>query len=251
MEDFTAQVAGISVLAEPARRALYRYVAAQPEPVSRDQAAAATGVPRHTAKFHLDKLVEEGLLATEYRRLSGRRGPGAGRPSKLYRRSDRQLALTLPERHYELAAELLATAVEDADRHGTPIHQALQRVARNAGRRLGVQARQHAQAGHTGRPPLESVADVLADHGYQPRRHADTLLLSNCPFDALARNHTQLVCGMNLDLIQALLDETRHGADLTARLNPGPGRCCVTVAPGRDPSATGGSRPADPAGGKA
>jgi predicted ArsR family transcriptional regulator len=231
MEDFTAQVSGISALAEPARRALYLHVAAQPEPVSRDQAAAATGVPRHTAKFHLDKLVDEGLLATEYRRLSGRRGPGAGRPSKLYRRSERQLALSLPERHYELAAELLANAVEDTGRHGTPIHQALQRAARIVGRGFGAEARRRAETSHADRPPLESVADVLADHGYEPRRHTDTLLLANCPFDALARNHTQLVCGMNLDLIQALLDETNHKDDLTAHLDPEPGRCCVTVVP--------------------
>jgi predicted ArsR family transcriptional regulator len=250
VEDFTAQVSGISALAEPARRALYLYVAAQPEPVSRDQAATATGVPRHTAKFHLDRLVEEGLLATEFRRLSGRRGPGAGRPSKLYRRSGRQLAVTLPERHYELAAELLANAVEDADRHGTPIHQALQRVARSAGRGFGAEARQRSEVGHTDRAPLESVADVLAAHGYEPRRHADTLLLANCPFDALARNHTQLVCGMNLDLIRAVLDETNHADELTARLDPAPGRCCVTVAPA-DPSATGGSRRDVPAGGTA
>lgn len=237
MDDFTAQVSGISALAEPARRALYLYVATQPEPVSRDQAAAEAGVPRHTAKFHLDKLVEEGLLATEYRRLSGRRGPGAGRPSKLYRRSGRQLALTLPERHYELAAELLANAVEDADRHGTPIRQALRRVARDAGHGLGVEARQRARAGHTDRPPLESVAEALAAHGYEPRLDADTLVLANCPFDALARNHTQLVCGLNLDLIQAFLDETDHD-HLSARLDPGPGRCCVTVARGPDRSAT-------------
>ena len=96
------------------RRALYLFVAAQPEPVSRDQAAAGSGLPRHTAKFHLDKLVEDGLLDTEFRRLSGRQGPGAGRPTKLYRRSERQVAITLPQRHYELAGQILA------ERRGAP-----------------------------------------------------------------------------------------------------------------------------------
>src|SRR5829696_7007708 len=112
MDDFVSQVAGVSALAEPARRALYRFVVAQPEPVSRDQAAAGAALPRHTAKFHLDKLVEERLLDTEFRRLSGRRGPGAGRPTKLYRRSARQVAVTLPQRHYDLAGQILAGAVE-------------------------------------------------------------------------------------------------------------------------------------------
>ncbi len=90
-DDFDAQVAGIAALGEPVRRALYRYVIAQPGPVSRDQAAAGTGVPRHVAKFHLDKLAADGLLEVEFRRPPGRRGPGAGRPTKWYRRSLREL----------------------------------------------------------------------------------------------------------------------------------------------------------------
>ena len=102
-DDFAAQVAGVSALADPVRRSLYRFVVAQPEPVSRDQAAAGLQLPRHTAKFHLDRLVEEGLLETEFRRLSGRRGPGAGRPAKLYRRGSRQVAVSVPERRYDVA----------------------------------------------------------------------------------------------------------------------------------------------------
>ena len=141
MDDFAAQVSGVGALAEPARRALYLYVVAQPEPVSRDQAAAGAGLPRHTAKFHLDKLVADGLLDTEYRRLSGRRGPGAGRPTKLYRRSGRQVAVTLPPRHYDLAGQILARAVEDAARDGVPVLQAVQRAAVDAGHRLGAAQR--------------------------------------------------------------------------------------------------------------
>ena len=141
MDDFAAQVSGVGALAEPARRALYLYVVAQPEPVSRDQAAAGAGLPRHTAKFHLDKLVADGLLDTEYRRLSGRRGPGAGRPTKLYRRSSRQVAVTLPPRHYDLAGQILARAVEDAARDGVPVLQAVQRAAVDAGHRLGAAQR--------------------------------------------------------------------------------------------------------------
>ena len=141
MDDFAAQVSGVGALAEPARRALYLYVVAQPEPVSRDQAAAGAGLPRHTAKFHLDKLVADGLLDTEYRRLSGRRGPGAGRPTKLYRRSSRQVAVTLPPRHYDLAGQILARAVEDAARDGLPVLQAVQRAAVDAGHRLGAAQR--------------------------------------------------------------------------------------------------------------
>ena len=88
--DFEAGVAAVAALAEPARRALYAFVSGQDEPVSREQAAAGAGVARHVAKFHLDKLVEDGLLDFEFRRPPGRRGPGAGRPAKVYRRSERE-----------------------------------------------------------------------------------------------------------------------------------------------------------------
>ena len=113
-----AQVQAVAVLEEPTRRRLYEYVIAQPVPVGRDDAATALGIPRTTVAFHLDKLTEEGLLATCYERRSGRTGPGAGRPAKLYHRSDREIDLTLPERQYAVAGRLLAAAVADAEATG-------------------------------------------------------------------------------------------------------------------------------------
>jgi predicted ArsR family transcriptional regulator len=226
LDDFTSQVSGISALAEPARRALYLFVAAQPEPVSRDQAAAGVALPRHTAKFHLDKLVEEGLLDTEFRRLTGRRGPGAGRPTKLYRRSDRQVAVTLPERHYDLAGHILAGAVEDAARDDLPILDAVQRAATAAGHRLGAAA--GPRSDRPPLPPLEDLASALAAHGYEPRVEDDAIVLANCPFHALARDHTDLVCGLNLHLITAITAELGH-PDVRATLQPAPDRCCVRL----------------------
>lgn len=224
MDDFVAQVSGVSALAEPARRALYLYVVAQPEPVSRDQAAAGVDLPRHTAKFHLDRLVEEGLLDTEYRRLSGRRGPGAGRPTKLYRRSTRQVSVTLPERNYDLAGQILAGAVEDAARDGVPVLEAVRRAAAEAGRRLGAE-----QGLRDGPTALDDLAAALRANGYEPRIQGDVIVLANCPFHALARTHTELVCGMNLHLIAAMLDELGYPA-VQAGLDPAPDRCCVTLA---------------------
>jgi predicted ArsR family transcriptional regulator len=195
-------VESLGALAEPVRRALYRWVVAQAEPVSRDQAAAGAGVPRHSAKFHLDKLVADGLLDTEFRRLTDRRGPGAGRPAKLYRRSPRQVTVTLPPRRYELAAQIMATAL---DRGGTC--EALAEAAADAGRRAGA------------------LPEALEALGYEPRDRNGVVELVNCPFHALAREHTGLVCGMNLHLVAALLD----GTDRSAVLDPAPGRCCVIV----------------------
>lgn len=249
-DDFARQVTGVGALAEPARRALYLYVVAQPDAVSRDQAAAGVGLPRHTAKFHLDRLVDEGLLEAEFRRLSGRQGPGAGRPSKLYRRAERQVEVTLPERHYELAGAILAAAVEAAA-DGDPVLDAVARTARAAGRRMATPV-SDATPTDVGEPVvvLDALVGVLRRYGYEPRREGDRLVLANCPFHALARDHTQLVCSMNLEVVTALADElharrgesTAPGLHAEARLDPEPGRCCVTLSVPPDQLAgTGGS----------
>src|SRR6476619_5878053 len=118
MDDRTSGVAAVAALAEPTRRRLYEHVVRQAQAVSRDEAAAATDVPRATAAFHLDRLVDDGLLEVQFERRSGRTGPGAGRPAKLYRRAECTVSVSLPERRYDLAGELLAAAVVEADRSG-------------------------------------------------------------------------------------------------------------------------------------
>src|SRR5436305_5158959 len=138
--------AGIGALADPVRRQLYEFVCSQPGPVSRDRAADAVGIPHHQAKFHLDRLTAEGLLETDYARLTGRSGPGAGRTSKLYRRACRDIAVSLPQREYELAGRLMATAIGRSVDTGEPVVDALNRVAREYGHMIGVTARQRRPA---------------------------------------------------------------------------------------------------------
>jgi predicted ArsR family transcriptional regulator len=227
-DDLPERVAGIAALADPIRRDLYLYVSAQPAPVSRDQASDALGIARHTAKFHLDKLAEEGLLDTDFKRLSQRRGPGAGRPTKLYRRSSRQLSVTLPERRYDLAAQLMASAIDDASAAGGTITDAVNAAAAEWGRNVGDQARVAAGPRPSRERLVTSMCDALTEHGYEPRRVGGTIVLCNCPFDALAREHTQLVCGMNLAMLTAVTERVSK-TGLAARLEPAPDRCCVVL----------------------
>jgi predicted ArsR family transcriptional regulator len=209
----------IGLLQDPVRRALYGHVADAGEEVSRNQAAEAVGVQRGLAAFHLDKLVEAGLLEVSFRRLGERRGPGAGRPAKLYRRASAEVAASLPPRSYETAAHLLAEAVEQA---GADLE--LQAAAR----RSGVEAGRR-EAASTGAP---SVEQVLAARGYEPVDDGAVLRLRNCPFSNLAREYTVLVCAMNLSLIEGLLEGIGEPAG-RAGMDPAPGRCCVAVRPSK------------------
>ncbi|HET7431829.1 MAG TPA: helix-turn-helix domain-containing protein [Nocardioides sp.] len=213
--------AAIGSLSEPVRRDLYAYVCGQQEPVGRDQAAEAVSVPRHTAKFHLDRLVDEGLLEVDYQRLTGRSGPGAGRPAKVYRRADREIAVSLPARHYDLAGRILAGAVERAATGGD-VMTAVGDTARAAGRAAGA-------ASAASGDDLERLSDTLAEDGYEPRRSEERLVLDNCPFDQLARDHTELVCGLNLAYVEGVA-EGLGCPGVRARLEPGVARCCVTAS---------------------
>jgi len=215
-------VASLSSLDDPVRRRLYDVVRERTEPVGRDEAAAAAGVGRALAVYHLDKLVEAGLLTASYQRPRGRSGPGAGRPAKLYTRSAREFAVTVPPREYELAARLLVQVVE-SDPSGQS-KAVLLKAARRLGAELGGRF-PHADAG------LEDAGleEALAGQGYEPRRGEDGVIrLRNCPFHQLAEQHRDVVCGMNLGLIQGIL--TGLGADgLRPALDPRPGHCCVAI----------------------
>jgi predicted ArsR family transcriptional regulator len=218
--DLRSQAAGIGALADDTRRALYEYVVGQPEPVGREQAAAALGIAQHNVNFHLDRLVSEGLLEVEFRRLSGRTGPGAGRPSKLYRRAPRQFAMSLPPRRYDLVGDILARAVTRAEA-GVPLTDAVREAAREEGRSAG-----RAAEGLDIADPLVAMTEVLGSQGYEPHLVGDAVVLTNCPFDTLAQKHTALVCRLNRDFVQGVAE----GIDcdqVTACLEPEQDHCCV------------------------
>jgi predicted ArsR family transcriptional regulator len=225
--DRAARVTAVAALGEPTRRRLYEHVARQPDPASRDDVAAALGVPRATVAFHLDRLAEDGLLDVVRERRSGRSGPGAGRPAKLYTRAAVTVSVSLPERRYDLAGELLAAALEEADRSGERPRTALDRRARALGGELGRAARPDGGAGDVG-----AVLAVLESCGYEPRTDEGAVVLANCPFHALATAHTELVCAMNLELLDGVLDGV-GATGLSARLCPGESGCCVRMEAGR------------------
>src|SRR6185437_9152105 len=196
------------------------YVSGRDEAVGRDEAAAAVGIGRPLAAYHLDKLVDLGLLTASYQRPTGRRGPGAGRPAKLYAISGREFSVSIPPREYELAARLLAQAVNDDVSGGA--RAALGHAAHQLGVDLGRSSR---LVGDESR-----CAEVaLAHHGFEPVHDVDgSVSLANCPFHKLAGQYPDVVCGMNLALIGGLIDGLGL-AGLRPVLEPEAGRCCVVI----------------------
>ena len=227
------EVQAISALGEPSRRTLYDFVAQDGDWVSRDQAADATGLERGTAAHHLDRLADEGLLEVDYRRLTGRAGPGAGRPAKLYRRSDRDFDVSLPPRKYRLAGQLLARAADRSRRDGVDISEALETEASEEGGRWAdtITARLRGTASRRASTRRNALVDLLDEQGFEPTVDPDdAVTLRNCPFDYLASEHTDLICGMNLCLLDAAVEGVGR-TGLGARLEPGQDHCCVRLRP--------------------
>ena len=206
----------VASVADPLRRSLYDFVAASSAPVGRDEAAAAIGIARQTAAFHLERLVDDGLLVVaEFKRLSGKTGPGSGRPAKLYVRADVELSVSLPDRQYDLIGGLLAAAIEQSDATGDPVRGSLSQVATTTGQAIGASE--------------ESMLGALQHVGYQPHDDgAGGWMLANCPFHRLAAAHTELICNANVALVQGIADGA-DDATREARFEPGAGHGCVHV----------------------
>ena len=200
----------LSSLGDATRRRIYDLVSAQTAPVSREEVAAAAGVGRTLAAYHLDRLAAEGLLVVTHERRTGRSGPGAGRPAKLYARSQDEVSVSVPPRDYHLAARLLADAAA-ADTEGHT-RRSLTAAAQQLGRKLAADD-----------VPLEPL---LRERGYEPYDDDGVVRLRNCPFHAVAQRHPEVVCDMNLALGGGLVEEM---PGVTAALEPAAGRCCVAL----------------------
>ena len=126
-----------------------------------------------------------------------------------------EVTVSLPERRYDLAGELLAAAIEQSTHSGKPVHDVLPPMARNAGREISA--------------ATSSLPAAPHDHGFEPRPDdSDGWVLGNCPFHQLTRRHTELICGLNLELLRGIAEGTED-TRYTMVLDSAPDRCCVRV----------------------
>ncbi|WP_457950704.1 helix-turn-helix transcriptional regulator [Pseudarthrobacter sp. alpha12b] len=212
------RIAAVASLTDARRLQLFELVAASPQPVGRDEVAEAAGMARSTVSFHLDRLVQDGLLAVEFHKPAGRTGPGSGRPAKMYRTVGNEVGASVPDRNYDLAGELMAAAIEATQADGGPVGESLRAVAFRKGRELA-----EASAG---------LEEFLAETGYQPEPDGEGgYLLPNCPFHRLSRAHAAVVCDMNGAFLRGAAVGCGNPEDRVAT-DAGPGHCCARITGG-------------------
>jgi predicted ArsR family transcriptional regulator len=210
-------MAAVASLGDDKRRQLFELIASAGSAVGRDDAALALGIPRSTASFHLDKLVQDGLLAVEFHKASGKSGPGSGRPAKMYRPATKEVGASVPDRNYDLAGELLAAAIEHSTETGGPVDESLRKTSRQKGEALASGA--------------ASLEGFLAGEGYHPQPDgAGGFVLMNCPFHRLAGGHPDVVCAMNGAFLQGAAAACGESGDRVARSDE-PGQCCARITP--------------------
>jgi predicted ArsR family transcriptional regulator len=226
-----SDVAVVAALDDEQRRAVYALLRRRRAPMTRDEVAADLGISRNLAAFHLDKLLDIGLVAASYSRPEGRGGPGAGRPAKRYELSDLEVEVSVPPRRYDLAGEILAEAVATAGPRESA-RAAAERVARRRGRETGERYRKERRLRRLGpERSLAAAADVLGGLGFEPAASPEdrhTLLLRNCPFHAVVNVATELVCGLNQAFMAGVL-EGLGASKVVPVLDPADGRCCVLL----------------------
>lgn len=219
----------IAALDDDLRRGMYEFIRGAHRPVTRDEAAAAVGISRKLAAFHLDKLVETGALRAHYA------APGrirrVGRMPKVYEPSGMDIRVNIPPRSYDLLAGILLDAVLAEPQEEGNAQDAAMRVAREHGYAAGVAERQRSRWGWLGPGlALTLISGMLEHYGFEPGRSAapDRVLLRNCPFHPFAARSPELVCGINLGFLSGVIDGLETSA-IEAILRPCPGQCCVEL----------------------
>jgi predicted ArsR family transcriptional regulator len=226
-------IRAVAALEDELRRGMYGFIRRERRPVTRDEAAESVGISRKLAAFHLDKLVDAGVLRTRYQ--AGGRTRKVGRAPKVYEPSGLDIRISIPQRQHEILADILLGAVL-TEGQAERAREAALRVAAERGRDIGAAQREQARPGRLGAErALTLAAALLERYGFEPARETATCLrLRNCPFHPLAARASELVCGMNQAFLSGLLAGLGAAA-VEAVLDPRPGECCVELRSARSP----------------
>lgn len=179
-------------------REVFEYLRAADGPQAASAVATATGLHLNTARFHLDRLVGEGLAdrVTEQRTTPGR-------PRVLYAA---RVAGADPS-SYRLLARMLAGLVAELDEDGVAVSAA----ARRWGREL-VERPSSSTHPVSADDAVRRLAALMDEVGFEPELDADDaddarVLIHHCPFLEAAEEQPGVVCGLHRGLMEGALAE--------------------------------------------
>jgi predicted ArsR family transcriptional regulator len=203
-EDFTAAVAAItSAFGDPTRRKIYLSAHDHEDGVTASEVAERFHLHANVARHHLEKLAAGGYLEVR----TGRAGGAAGRPSKRYVASGKEVALELPLRHDDLVLTLLARALELLPRD---VAEAMaEEVGVSYGRAMAASLAPGSEGQRSFRSALHAVADALTAHGFaahaEGRGDALRIVSDHCPFGAAAVE-APVMCAVDRGMVKGMLE---------------------------------------------
>ncbi len=219
-------IPAVAALADDLRRRLFGYVREARRPVSRDEAGEAIGISRKLAAFHLDKLVDAGLLRFGFESAGA---PRVGRRRKVYEPTDVVVQVSIPARRPEVLADILVQGLLTEADHGSA-KTAAAAAAHARGLAAASAVRAGLRPGRLGAERALTLAeDILTRYGFEPGRVGPRCVrLRNCPFHPIAQNAPELVCQLNQAFMRGVL-EGLQAHTLDAVLSPRAGECCVEL----------------------
>ena len=230
-EAFSSAVSAVtSAFGDPTRRRIYLEAHEHPEGVTASEVAERFALHANVARHHLDKLAAGGYL--EVRTGRGAVGAGAGRPSKRYVATAREVDLVFPVRHDDLVMTLLARALELLPR------EAAEAMAEQVGAEYGAAMASSLGVGdghRSFRSALHAVADALTAHGFaahtEGRGDALSIVSDHCPFGGPAVA-SPLICAVDRGMVKGMLGALYGDTDpaTTSSRALGDATCVTNVA---------------------
>ena len=162
-----------------------------------EDVAREAGVHRSVAFEHLERLVALGYLE-----VTQRRGL-PGKPAKIYKLTGGPVQISHPMRRYDVVAESLARALEEA---GDPGAEIVRRAGRSFGESIAVPGAKTAMAA------LEPMVEMGAE--YEVQRDG-VLSCTNCLFAEVCRK-APIICDFHAGIIEGLVARTAVRAGVAA-----------------------------------
>jgi predicted ArsR family transcriptional regulator len=234
--EFASAVTAItSAFGDPTRREIYLFAHERDDGVTAGEVAEHFELHPNVARHHLDKLASGGYLDVELAR--GVR-TGAGRPSKRYAVSAREVSLELPMRHDDVLVALLGKALSmlPPDKAEAMAEEVGVEFGRAMAGAMSPSSDDPSRASNhkTVRAALHAVAEALTAHGFaaHAEKHGDELRIvaEHCPFGGAAIEHP-VICAVDRGMVAGMLEQLvgEPAMTETALSLPKGDRRCVTA----------------------